>query len=131
MPSETPPGRLDDVADGAEFAFVVSLWRRAGWTVRSADDDAIAFATRTSNGTRRRTVLHVFRSTEGMVSGTAMRSVVASLQPADRVTAVSLVGFAPAALDVADAHGVDVVGPDSVRRLLDAHDATDLVDAAQ
>lgn len=127
MTADTPPGRFAAVDDGSVFEFVAELWRRAGWTVEpAADRDDVAFARRTSNGQRTRTVLRVFPPSDGAVSGQTMRGVVASLQPADRVTAVSLVGFAPAALDVADAHGVDVVGPDSVRRLLEASDAEDL-----
>jgi len=129
MGADRPPGRLAAVDGDAVFEFVTELWRRAGWTVQSADArDDVAYAARTSNGERRRTVLRVFPSSEGLVSGASMRGVVAGFQPADRVTAVSLVGFAPDALDVADAHGVDVVGPESVERLLEASGATDLLE---
>lgn len=132
MPPKRPPDRIAAVDDDSVLEFVVELWRRAGWTVDPAAERAyVAFAARTSNGKRTRTVLRVFPSSDGHVSGGAMRGLVASLQPADRVTAVSLVGFTPAALDVADAHGVDVVGPDSVRRLVDAHDAEDLLETGR
>jgi hypothetical protein len=130
MGAEHPPGRLATVDDHAAFEFVTELWRRVGWTVQSAGArEDVAYAVRTSNGERRRTVLRVFPSSEGLVSGDSMRGVVASIQPADRVTAVSLVGFTPDALDVADAHGVDVVGPESVDRLLEASGAADLLEA--
>lgn len=129
--TDAPPAAFDAVDDDSVVEFVAELWRRAGWTVEpAADRDDVAFATRTSNGRTRRTVLRAFPSSEGRVTGAAMRGVVDSLQPANRVTAVSLVGFEPDALDVADAYGVDVVGPDSVHRLLVASDAEDLVDGA-
>lgn len=131
MGADRPPGRLAAVDDDAVFEFVTGLWRRAGWTVQSAGArDDVAYALRTSNGERCRTVLRVFPSSEGQVSGASMRGVVADFQPADRVTAVSLVGFTPHALDVADAHGVDVVGPESVERLLEASGAADLLETA-
>jgi hypothetical protein len=131
MAANRPRGRLAAVDDDAVLEFVTGLWRRAGWTVQAASErDDVAFATRTSNGQRRRTLLWVFPSSEGMVSGSAMRDALASIDPAHRVTAVSLVGFTPDGLGVADAHGVDAVGPESVRRLLAASDAEELLDGA-
>lgn len=125
-----PPARFDALADSDVHGFVAALWRRAGWSVDAAGGpEEMALATRESNGRPKRTVLYAFPPSEGRVSASALRSVVERPEPADSVTAVSLVGFTPGALDVADAHGVDVVGPDAVSRLVDAHDAEDLLDA--
>lgn len=138
-----PSDRLDALEGDAFPAFVAALWRRAGWTVEPPDESEVgvgdgaetargtevAVATRESNGRRKRTLLYAFPRSGGRVSPSALRGVVERAESAADVTAVSPVGFAPGALDVADAHGVDVVGPDAVWRLADAHDAEDLLDA--
>ncbi|MFC3476467.1 hypothetical protein [Halobacterium litoreum] len=117
--------RLGAFGDEAFEEFVAALWRRAGWRVASADGPP--FDAARSEG-RRATVLVPMAPSAGEVSAARMRDVVAEREgDASDLTAVSPVGFSVEALDVADAHGVDAVGPDSLLRLVDALDADHLL----
>jgi len=118
--------RLRDLDDDAFAAFVGALWRRAGWRVESADGRR--FRAERSGEDRPATVLWPLSASEGRVTAGRVREVVTSREgPVDDVTAVSPVGFSVTALEVADAHGVDAVGPDSILRLVDALDADHLL----
>lgn len=127
---ETTEDRLAALDD--EFPqLVVALWRRAGWTVVESpvdDRETAEFVAHSDDG-RRRTRLCPFSPAEGVVTAAKVRGLVGDPGAAgDEVTAVSAMEFTAGALDVADAHGVDAVGPVAVGRLVDALDATDLLD---
>lgn len=135
MTRETSEDRLAAL-DGAFPQFVAALWRRAGWTVEpeneggvvAQDEGVVAFTARTDDG-RRSTRLHPVPPAEGTVTAGTMRDLVGDSVAVDAgLTAVSANEFTTGALDVADAHGVDAVGPVAVARLVDALDAADLFD---
>ncbi len=113
---------LDDAEIGE---FVDELWRRAGWTVETAASaDAPSVATRERRTRSERVLLYAFPANEGRVEADEIREVA---DEDERVTAVSTVGFTKRAVDVADAHGVDIVGPDAVERLVTALNASDML----
>lgn len=109
-------------------AFVAALWERAGWTVvDQADWDDTFLATDPDRDTS--IVLRALTHADGHVSGEAIRDAARTRDHhgTDRVTVVSPLGFTTEALSIAEAHGVDAVGPDAVARLVGALDATDLL----
>lgn len=114
--------------DGAFPGVVVELWRRAGWTVDDARGSEPGFVAHADDG-RRRTRLCPLPPSDGTVTRAALHDLVDEAGAnTSEVTAVSAREFTKGALDVADAHGVDAVGPVAIARLVDALDATDLLD---
>ncbi|WP_336035054.1 restriction endonuclease [Halobacterium yunchengense] len=118
---------LADLDEAAAVDLVADLWRRAGWTVETdAPAPASVVATRSSRSDRDRRLVRVLAPGDGRAAAPELRGVVAAAdEDADRVTVVSTTGFTRDALSVADAYGVDAVGPDAVVRLAEALDATE------
>jgi len=114
--------------DSAFASFVASLWRRAGWDVdASAAGDGDALATRDAGA---RTLLLCARTPDAeLVTASVVRDVVARRDRcgADDVALATPVGFTTDALATADAHGVDVLGPDALTRAVAAFGAGDLL----
>jgi len=107
---------------------VLELWRRLGWEVDERTDwDDTYLATHRSRSET--TVLRTLTHADDLVSGSAIRDAKQAKDryDTDGVTVVSPIGFTESALAVADAHGVDVVGPDAVVRIMESLDAKNLV----
>lgn len=113
--------------DDDEFPrFLAELWRAAEWNVDRVDDVLLA-SRETDAGTER--IVLVALTPTGFVTEAGVHDAVErrDVHDADGVTAVAPTGFTTAALDVADAYGVDAVGPESAARLVVALGAEDLL----
>ena len=109
-----PPGRFADL--------VAVLWRRQGWTVSASSSDDRLYAASRPDGDEleRRILFAVYRSPGGAVDAAAVLDRARVELDQDGTTLATNAGFAPAAVDAAAAHGVDLVGPDDLARLVDA-----------
>lgn len=97
----------------ADFdAFVAAVWENAGWPVDATDRGRVT----DRDGERRR--LLALGGDEPVTADAVRDAATDDL----RVTLVAQAGFTERALDVGDAHGVDLVGPDALSRLADATD---------
>jgi len=135
MSTETPLTDRVRALDDATFAgFVADLWRRAGWTVERKEATAgvaVASRGRDADDDRpvERVVLYAYTPDATLVDADDLREAVDARRrfDADGVTAVTPCGFTTDALDVADAYGVDVLGPDALTRAITAFGAVDLL----
>lgn len=129
MPTDTIKTNDLLLLDPVKFPpLVLELWRRSGWAIdEQADWDDTYLATDEARNTQ--IVLRTLTHADDLVSGTAIRDANQTKERygTDGVTVVSPIGFTETALAVADAHGVDVVGPDAVVRIMDALGASNLV----
>lgn len=109
---------------------VAVLWRRQGWAVESSalDDRLYAIERREANERERRALFAVYRSPGGAVDAAGVRDRARVELGPDGTTLATNAGFAPGAVDTAAAHGVDLVGPDDLARLVDALDARAVLD---
>lgn len=114
--------------DDDEFPrFLAELWRAAEWNVDRVGDDVLLASREADAGTER--IVLVALTPPGFVTEAGVHDAVErrDAHDADGVTAVAPTGFTTAALDVADAYGVDTVGPESAGRLVVALGAEDLL----
>ena len=123
-----PVDRLAGLDPVAFPPLVLELWQRAGWSIDDQGewDDTFLMV---DEDRGKRNVLRTLTHTEGRVAVPAIRNAKEARERhgTDGVTVVSPIGFTKEALSVADAYGVDVVGPDTIGRLIGALDATDLI----
>jgi hypothetical protein len=107
--------------------FVADLWRRLGWTVDDGTDWDDTFLATRPDGTA--LVLRALTHVDGHVSPAAIHELARARtrHGTDRATVVSPIGFTPSSTSVADAYGVDALGPDALARVVAVEDAPDLV----
>lgn len=118
--------------DESEFPRVVAeIWRGFGWTVeRELDDETFVVSRETDLGRESR-VLRVIpgvASVESYHIHDALNR--AGTANTDGVTTVTRGEYTLGALDVADAYGVDTVGPESLARTVTALGVEDVLDDA-
>lgn len=116
------PSRFSDL--------VAVLWRRQGWAVESnaLDDRLYAIERQEAGGSERRALFAVYRSPGGAVDAAGVRDRARVEFGPDGTTLATNAGFTPGAVDTAAAHGIDLVGPDDLARLVDALDAQAVLD---
>jgi hypothetical protein len=123
-------GRFADL-DGEAFArLVVRTWREYGRDavdattaalpegtddLSTAVDEGVVFLDRSAE----RSVVLTVPGGDPLSATTALRIVSAAESP-DELTVVAAAGFEPGALSVADAYGMDPVGPEALARLRDS-----------
>ncbi|MFC7098951.1 restriction endonuclease [Halobaculum marinum] len=125
-------GRFDDAQSVRSLSadqlreVVASTWRASGWRVEAADADEDLFvATRGEDGEtpRERRLLQVLCGGREPSAPTVRRAVeFMRRHDADGAVVVSTVGFGSGAVAVADAYGVDLVGPAALARAVDTTD---------
>lgn len=119
--------------DGDAFArLVVRTWREYGRdtieaTTAGLPDGADAVSTAVDGGTvfldrtgERSVVLTVPGGAK--LSATTTLGIVSAAESPERLTLVAAAGFEPGALSVADAYGIELVGPEALARLRDSLD---------
>lgn len=104
--------RVRAIDEDAFPEFVADVWAAAGWRVESDEDGYVAVR----DGDR-----HRLRAVPGdeRVTGDAVNDVAMEPEP---VILVAQAGYTRRAVDVGEAHGVDLVGPDALSRLASATD---------
>ncbi|MFC7137891.1 restriction endonuclease [Halobaculum litoreum] len=101
---------------------VASTWRSSGWRVDRLEDGSVLLATRGPERTRgpRRRFLRVLAPDRTPTTPTVRRTVeLMRRHDADSAAVISVREFGSAAVAVADAHGVDIVGPAELARAVD------------
>ena len=107
--------------DGDAFArLVVRTWREYGRdaieaTTAGLPDGGTVFLDRTGE---RSVVLTVPGGAK--LSATTTLGIVSAAESPERLTLVAAAGFEPGALSVADAYGIELVGPEALARLRDS-----------
>lgn len=135
--TRTDPTTIERIAPARFAGFVATLWRRQGWTVTpTALADRVYVARRESaspaadsraGDTERRALFAAYRPPGGVVDAAAVRERAAVDLGPDGTTLATNAGFSPDARGTAAAHGVDLVGPDDLARLVDALEAGELL----
>lgn len=128
--TRTDPTTIEAVAPSRFPGLLAALWRRQGWTVAPTPlEDAVYVASRgTETGDEeRRALFAVYRSPGDAVDAGTVRDRAAVDIGPDGTTLATNAGFSPDATGMAAAHGVDLVGPDDLARLVDALDARPLL----
>lgn len=129
MPTETVVvSRIRALADEEFPRFVTAVWRQAGWRVdEPPGDDGTAVVSRSGTDGCERILLRTVTG-DGAVTPDAVHdaATLAADSDVDGVATVTPTSYTTAALETADAHGVDAIGPDAVARMVVALDAGDV-----
>lgn len=129
MPTEpVVVSRIRALADEEFPRFVAAVWRQAGWRVdEPPGDDGTAVVSRPGTDGRERIVLRAVTTAEAVTPDAVHDAAsLAEDRDVDGVATVTPTSYTTDALDVADAHGVDAIGPDAVARIVVALDAGDV-----
>lgn len=128
----TDPRELFGDLDSDEFAdLIASTWRKQGWNIRTrAAEEALPALpspidgelTLVGRASEERLVL-TLPTDEGEMTAPELLELVSALSAPGKLTVVAAAGFTTGSLSVADAYGVDVVGPEALARLTDAGSA--------
>lgn len=115
--------------DADEFAeLVAATWREQGWDIRSraAEETPSALPgsvagelTMVERSAEERLVL-TLPAEEGEMTAPELLELVSALSSPRKLTVVAAAGFTTGSLSVADAYGVDVVGPEALSRLTES-----------
>ena len=121
-------GRIRELEDEEFTEFVAAVWRQAGWQVHDASDDTVVVSRDGIDGHERVALRTV--TPGGAVTTETMHDAVSRTEAleTDEVATVTPTEYTPDALEVADAYGVDAIGPDAVARIVVALDADDVFD---
>lgn len=124
---------IERVEPSRFYDVVAVLWRRQGWTVESSelDDRLYAIERHEADAGERRALFAVYRSPGGAVDAADVRDRARVELGSDGTTLATNAGFTPEAVETAAAHGIDLVGPDDLARLVDALDARAVLDGSE
>jgi hypothetical protein len=123
-----PRERFDDL-DREEFAdLIASTWRHQGWTIRTRSAEGalpalpgpVSGELRLVGRSSQERLVLTLPAEDGEMTARELLELVSAISGPEKLTVVAAAGFTTGSLSVADAYGVDIVGPEALSRLTES-----------